>query len=52
MIGMLIAIAAAGAIIASVPLLKNAGEAIYALGVLGLACVIAAMIIDATSGMV
>ncbi len=51
MLGTILGIIAFGAIIASVPLLKDAGEAIVALGVLGFACLIAGMIIDATSGM-
>ncbi|WP_292527265.1 hypothetical protein [Methanoculleus sp.] len=50
MIGTIIALIVMGAIIASIPVLKDAGEAIVALGVLGFACLIAGMIIDATSG--
>ena len=50
MIGTLVALIVMGAIIASIPMLKDVGEAIYALGVLGFACLIAGMIIDAVSG--
>lgn len=50
MIGTLVALIVMGVIIASIPMLKDVGEGIYALGVLGFACVVAGMIIDATSG--
>lgn len=50
MIGTVIALVVMGVIIASIPMLKDVGEAIYALGMLGFACLIVGMIIDATSG--